>query len=119
MVIRHMQKNKKNRRLISFWPDPPKRFVQNIYDVLTWIIDPRLPPVTAIENKKVDNCKTVGFYEIKEDARKKEEHLYPVKSPETLSSNTLSLPPIKIFSLNNFLKDFSQLIIIFLPCWTI
>ena len=62
--------------------------------VLTLIIGHRVPPLPKVENKKVDHCKDVKLYKMREATRRKQEHLYPVTSPEALSSSVLFLLPV-------------------------
>ena len=46
--------------------------------------NPRAPAVTAVEHMDVSPCVENKMHELKEDVKKKEEHLYPAMSTVTL-----------------------------------
>ena len=52
--------------------------------VLTSMYNPRAPLLAAVEYAEVGSCLENGTHEVKEDAKKKEEHLYPAMSTVTL-----------------------------------
>ena len=52
--------------------------------VLTSMYNPRAPALTALEHMKVGPCVENDMHEVKEDAKKKEEQLYPAMSTVTL-----------------------------------
>ena len=49
--------------------------------VLTWICDPRAPTLVAVEEERKILCNEEEFTDMREDNKKKEEHIYPVMSP--------------------------------------
>ena len=51
--------------------------------------NPRAPMLTAIEHMDVSPCVENDMHEVKEDAEKKEEHLYP-----TMGTAALPLSPV-------------------------
>ena len=57
--------------------------------VLTSMYNPRAQALTAVEHMDVSPCVENDMHELKEDAKKKEEHLYPA-----MSTVTLSLSPV-------------------------
>ena len=46
--------------------------------------NPRAPALTAVEHMDVSPCVENDMHEVKEDAKKKEEHLHPAMSTVTL-----------------------------------
>ena len=46
--------------------------------------NPRAPALTAVEHMDVSPCVEKDMHEVNEDAKKKEEHLYPAMSMVTL-----------------------------------
>ena len=52
--------------------------------VLTFMYNPRAPALTAVEHMDVSPCCENDMHEVKEDAKMKEEHLYPAMSTVTL-----------------------------------
>ena len=52
--------------------------------VLTSMYSPRAPALVAVEHMDVSPCVENNMPEVKEDARKKDEHLYPAMSTATL-----------------------------------
>ena len=54
--------------------------------------NPRAPAITAIEHVEVGSCVENDMHEVKEDVKKKEEHIY-----RAMSTVTLSLSPVYIF----------------------
>ena len=52
--------------------------------VLTSMYSPRAPALTAVEHMDTSPCVENDMHEVKEDAKKKDEYLYPAMSPVTL-----------------------------------
>ena len=52
--------------------------------VLTFMYSPRAPALTAVEHMDTNPCVENDMHEVKEDAKKKDEHLYPAMSTVTL-----------------------------------
>ena len=63
-----------------------------ITTVLTSMYNPRAPVQAAVEHMEVGLCVENGTHEVKKDAKKKKEHLYPA-----MSTVTLPLPPVHHF----------------------
>ena len=57
--------------------------------VLTPMYNPRAPAITAVEHTEMGSCVKNDRHEVKEDAKKNGEHLYPA-----MSTVTLPLPPV-------------------------
>ena len=55
---------------------------------------PRAPALTAAEHMDVGPCVENDIHEVKEDAKKKEQHLYPA-----MSTVTTPLSPVELFLL--------------------
>ena len=60
--------------------------------------NPRAPVLVAVEHAEVGSCVENGTHEVEEDAKKKEEHLYP-----EMSTVTLPLSPVQFFFLTRLL----------------
>ena len=83
MVIRHLEITKMTDASLGFG----KTLLSASYNIflmsiLTSIFDPRAPTLVAVEKERKTLCKEEELNEMVEDAKKKEEHLYPVKIPE-------------------------------------
>ena len=52
--------------------------------VLLSMYNPRAPALTAVEHMDVGPCVENDMHEVKEDAKKKEEHLFPAMRTVTL-----------------------------------
>ena len=62
--------------------------------VLTFMYNPRAPAIAAGEHMEVGPRAEIDMLEVKVDAKKKEEHLYPA-----MSTVTLPLSPVYLFFL--------------------
>ena len=85
MIVRYMEKDKIDGSTLVFGKTLPSAS-HNIFltSVLTSMYNPRAPVLTAVEHMEVGPCVKNDMHEVKEDAKKKEEHLYPAMSTVTL-----------------------------------
>ena len=90
IIVRYMELDKLTGSTLGFG----KTLLSASYNifltsVLTSMYNPRAPTLTAVEQLDVSPCVEKDMHEVKEDAKKKEEHLYPA-----MSTVTLPLPPV-------------------------
>ena len=90
MIVRYMEIDKLTGSTLGFG----KTLLSASYNifltiVLTSTYNPRTPALTAVEHMDVSPCVENDMQEVKEHAKKKEEHLYPA-----MSSVTLPLSPV-------------------------
>ena len=62
--------------------------------VMTSMCDPQTSGLASYVPKKVDPGLNIELYEMREDAKKKEEHLYPVVNSTALGFSTLPVSPV-------------------------
>ena len=85
MIVRYMEIDKLTGSTLGFG----KTFLSASYNifltsVLTSMYNPRALVLTAVGVVDVSPCVKNEMHEVKEDAKKKEEHLYPAMSTVTL-----------------------------------
>ena len=85
MIVRYMEIDKITGCTLGFG----KTLVSASYkifftSVLTSMYNQRAPALTAVEHMEVGLCLENEMHEVEEDAKKKEDHLYPAKSTVTL-----------------------------------
>ena len=90
MIVRYMEKDKLTGSTLGFG----KTLLSASYNIFltsvpTTMYNPRAPAQTAVEHMDVSPCVGNDMHEAKEDAKKKEEHLYP-----GMSTVTLPLSPV-------------------------
>ena len=90
MIVRYMEIDKITGSTLGFG----KTLLSSSYNlfltsVLTSMYNPRAPALTAVDHMDVYPCVERDMHEVKEDAKKKEEHLYPA-----ISTVTLPLSPV-------------------------
>ena len=90
MMVRYMEIHKLTGSTLGFG----KTLLSASYNIfltsiLTSMYSLRAPALTAVEHMEVGPCVKNDMHEVKEDAKKKEEHLYP-----TMSTVTLPLSPV-------------------------
>ena len=93
MIVRYMEKEELTGSTLGFG----KTLLSASYkifstSVLTSMYNPRAPALTAVEHMDVSPCVENDMPEVKEDAKKKEEHLY-----FSMSSATLPLSSVYCF----------------------
>ena len=85
LIVRYMEIDKLTGSTLGFG----KTLLSASYNiflttVLTSTYNPRAPVLTAVEHLDVSPCVANDMHEVKEDAKKKEEHLYPAMGTATL-----------------------------------
>ena len=90
MIVRYMETDKLTGSTLGFG----KTLLSASYNifstsVLTSMYSPRAPALAAVEHMDVSACVEKDTHEVKEDAKMKDEHLYPA-----MGTATLPLSPI-------------------------
>ena len=103
MLVRYMETDKITGSTLRFG----KTLLSAPYNiflttVLTSMNNQRAPVIAAVEHMEVRSCVENGRHEVKEDAKKKEEHLYTAMSPVTL-------PLLPVYFFLSTLFDFNCL----------
>ena len=85
MIVRYMEIDKLTGSTLGFG----KTLLSASYNifltsVLTSMYSPRAPALTAVEHMDASPCVENDTHEVKEDTKKKDEHLYPAMSTVTL-----------------------------------
>ena len=62
--------------------------------VLTSMIDPRAPTLTAVEEEGKTFCNEEELNDMREDTEKKEKHIYPVMSPAQFNQAVTPISPV-------------------------
>ena len=62
--------------------------------VLTSMYDPRARTLAAVEQERKTLCNEEELNDMREDGKKKEEHLYPVMSPAQFNQAVTSISPV-------------------------
>ena len=113
MVIRPLEITKKTGPSLGFG----KTLLSASYSiflmsVLTSMYDPRAPPLAAVEEERRILCNEEELNDIRDDTKKKEEHIYQVMSPAQFNQAVTTNFPC----LNLSLIFWAQLHSIFPPC---
>ena len=95
MIIRHMEINRMTGASIGFG----KTLLSASYDifltsVMTSTYNPQASGLASDVPKKVDPRVNLELYEMREAAKKKEEHLYPKVNSKALDFSTLPVSPV-------------------------
>ena len=61
---------------------------------MTSMYNPQTSGLASNTSEKVDPRVDIELYEMREDAKKKEEHLYPVDNSAALGFSTLPVSPV-------------------------
>ena len=90
MIVRYLEIDKLTGCTLEFG----KTLLSGSYSifltsVLTSLYNQRAPALTAVEHMDVSPCVENDMHEVKDDAKKKEEHLY-----SAMSTVTLPLSPV-------------------------
>ena len=56
--------------------------------------DPRAPPHVAVEQERKIFCHEEELHDIRDDIKKKEEHIYPVMSPARFNPAITPISPV-------------------------
>ena len=95
MVLRHLEISKLTGASLGFG----KFLLSASYNilfksVLTSIFDPCAPTLARIEEKRRTPCIEKHLSDMREDAKKKEEHLYPVMSSASFNQAVTPITPV-------------------------
>ena len=90
MIVRYKEIDKLTGSTLGFDETLLSAWYNNLSkSVVTSMFNPRAPALTAVEHMDVSPCVEKDMHGVKEDAKKKEEHLYPA-----MSTITLPLSPV-------------------------
>ena len=95
MIIRHMEINRITTSSLGFG----KTLLSASYNifltsVMTSMYNPQANGFETNASKNVDPKVDKELYEMREDAKKKEQHLYPVVNSTALGFSTLPVSPV-------------------------
>ena len=95
MVIRHLEISKMTGATLGFG----KTLLDASYNifftsVLTSMYDPRAPPLVAVEQERKTLCHEEELHDIRDDIKKKEEHIYPVMSSARFNPAITPISPV-------------------------
>ena len=95
MVIRHLEITKKTGASLGSGKTLPSASY-NIFlvSVLTSVFDPRAPTLAALEEERKTLCNEEELHDMREDNKKKEEHIYPVMSPAPFNQAVTTISPV-------------------------
>ena len=85
MIVRYMEKDNLAGSTLGFGSTLLSASYKKVLtSVLTSMYSPRAPGLNAVEHMDVSSCVENDMHEVKEDAKKIEEHFYPAMSTVTL-----------------------------------
>ena len=95
MVIRHLEKTKMTGASLGFG----KTLLSASYNiflmsVLTSMFDPRAPTFATVEEERKTFCNEEELNDMRDDIKKKEEHIYPVMSPAQFNQAVTPISPV-------------------------
>ena len=95
MVIRHLEETKMTGASLGF----AKTLLSASHDlflmsVLTSVYDPRAPTPAAVKEERKTLCNEEKLNDMRDDAKKKEEQLYPVVRPAQFNQAVTPISPI-------------------------
>ena len=95
MVICHLEITKMTGASVGFG----KTLLSASYNiflmsVLTSMYDPRAPTLAAVEKERKTLCNEEELHDMKDDIKKKEDHIYPVMSPAQFKQVVTPIPPV-------------------------
>ena len=95
MVIRHLEITKMNGASLGFGKTL-LRASYNIFlmSILTSMYDPRAPTLAAVEGERKILCNEEELHDVREDTKKKGEHIYPVMSPAQCNKAVTPISPV-------------------------
>ena len=95
MVIRHSEITKMTGESLRFGNTLPNASY-NIFlmSVLTSRYDPRAPTLAMVEEERKTLCNEEELHDMREDNKKKEEHIYPVMSPARFNQAVTKNSPV-------------------------
>ena len=56
--------------------------------------DPRAPTLAMVDEERRTLCQEDELHNMKDDTKKKEEHIYPVMSPAQFNQAVTPIPPV-------------------------
>ena len=95
MVIRHLEISRMTGASLGFG----KTLLSASYNifltsVLTSMYDPRAPTLAAAEEERKTLYNEEELHDMRNDTKKKDEHIYPVKSPAQFNQAVIPIPPV-------------------------
>ena len=95
MVIRHLEISRMAGASLGFG----KTLLSASYNifltsVLTSMYDPRAPTLAAVEEERKTLYNEEELQDMRNDAKKKDEHIYPVMSPAQFNQAVIPIPPV-------------------------
>ena len=103
MVIRHSETTKMTGASLGFGKTLLNASYNNfLMAVLTSMYDPRAPTLALVEEERKTVCNEEALRDMREDNKKKKEHIYPVKSPSPFNQAVTPISPVQI-CLSSFL----------------
>ena len=95
MVIRHLKKTKMTGASLGF----VKNLLSASYNIfltslLISMYDPRAPTLAAVEEETKTLCNEEELHDMRDDTKKKEEHMYPVMSQAQFNQAVTPISPV-------------------------
>ena len=95
VVIRHLEKTKKTGASLGFG----KTLLSASYNVflmsvLTSMYNPRAPTLAAVEEERKTLCNEEELHDMRDDTKKKQEHIYPVMRPAQFNQAVTPISPV-------------------------
>ena len=95
MVIRHLEISRMTGLSLGFG----KTLLSASYNifltsVLTSMYDPRAPTLAAVEEERKSFYNEEELQDMRNDNKKKDEHIYPVMSPAQFNQAVIQIPPV-------------------------
>ena len=94
MLIRHLEISRMTGASLGFGKTLPSASY-NIFltSVLTSMYDPRAPAFTSVDEERTIYHED-DLHKVKDDTKKKEEHIYPIMSPAQFNQAVTPIPPV-------------------------
>ena len=95
MEIRHLEISKMTSASLGFG----KTLLSASYNIflmsdLTSMYDPRAPTLAAVKEERKTLCIEEELHDMRDDTRKKDGHIYPVKSPAQFNQAVTPISPV-------------------------
>ena len=95
MAIRHLEITKTTSASLGFGKTSPSAsYKVFLMLALTSMYDPRAPTLTAAEGERKTLCNEEELHDMREDNKKKEEHIYLVMSPAPFNRALTPISPV-------------------------
>ena len=109
MVIRHLEIIKMTGASLEFGKTPLGASYNNfLKSVLTSVFDPRVPTLAAVEEERKTLCNEEELHDMRDDPKKKEEHIYPVMSPAQFNQAVTPISPVQLCLISFFRSNYTQ-----------